>query len=51
MNRAGAIELLMPLVLPADLWVESGRWDKYGKELLRFKDRAGRDFCLGPTHE
>lgn len=51
MNRAGALELLMPLVLPADLWVESGRWDKYGKELLRFKDRAGRDFCLGPTHE
>jgi prolyl-tRNA synthetase len=51
MNRAGAIELLMPFVLPAELWKESGRWDKYGKELLRFKDRAGRDFCIGPTHE
>jgi prolyl-tRNA synthetase len=51
MNRAGAIELLMPSVLPADLWKESGRWDKYGKELLRFKDRAEREFCLGPTHE
>jgi prolyl-tRNA synthetase len=51
MNRAGAIELLMPFVLPAELWKESGRWDKYGKELLRFKDRAKREFCLGPTHE
>lgn len=51
MNRAGAIELLMPLVLPAELWKESGRWDKYGKELLRFRDRAEREFCLGPTHE
>lgn len=51
MNRAGAIELLMPSVLPAELWRESGRWDKYGKELLRFKDRAEREFCLGPTHE
>lgn len=51
MNRAGAIELLMPSVLPAELWKESGRWDKYGKELLRFKDRADREFCLGPTHE
>lgn len=51
MNRAGAIELLMPFVLPAELWKESGRWDKYGKELLRFKDRADREFCLGPTHE
>ncbi|MGH7808273.1 MAG: proline--tRNA ligase [Thermodesulfobacteriota bacterium] len=51
MNRAGAIELLMPSVLPSELWKESGRWDKYGKELLRFKDRAERDFCLGPTHE
>ncbi|HEX3037101.1 MAG TPA: proline--tRNA ligase [Thermodesulfobacteriota bacterium] len=51
MNRAGAIELLMPMVLPAELWKESGRWDKYGKELLRFKDRADREFCLGPTHE
>ncbi len=51
MNRAGAVELLMPLVQPAELWKESGRWDHYGKELLRFKDRHGRDFCLGPTHE
>jgi prolyl-tRNA synthetase len=51
MNRAGAIELLMPSVLPAEPWKESGRWDKYGKELLRFKDRAEREFCLGPTHE
>ncbi len=51
MNRAGAIELLMPMVQPAELWKESGRWDHYGRELLRFKDRHGRDFCLGPTHE
>lgn len=51
MNIAGAIELLMPFVSPAELWKESKRWDYYGKELLRFKDRAERDFCLGPTHE
>lgn len=51
MNGAGAIELLMPAVLPAEPWIESHRWDHYGKELLRFKDRAERDFCLGPTHE
>jgi len=51
MNRAGAIELLMPAVLPAELWEESGRWNYYGKELLRFKDRADRKFCIGPTHE
>jgi len=51
MNRAGAVELLMPFVLPSELWKESGRWDKYGKELLRFEDRADREFCLGPTHE
>ena len=51
MNRAGAIELLMPSFQPAELWKESGRWDYYGKELLRFKDRHGRDACLGPTHE
>ncbi len=51
MNRAGAQELLMPMVQPADLWEESGRWQKYGPELLRFKDRHGRDYCLGPTHE
>ena len=51
MNHAGAVELLMPFVLPAELWKESGRREKYGKELLRFKDRADRDFCMGPTHE
>lgn len=51
MNRAGAQELLMPMVQPADLWQESGRWKKYGAELLRFKDRHERDYCLGPTHE
>ncbi len=51
MDRAGAEEVLMPAVQPAELWIESGRWDFYGKELLRFKDRHGRDFCLGPTHE
>lgn len=51
MNAAGAQEILMPTVQPADLWQESGRWQKYGKELLRFKDRHERDYCLGPTHE
>ncbi|MEW6324259.1 MAG: proline--tRNA ligase [Nitrospirota bacterium] len=51
MNRAGAQELLMPMVQPAELWQETGRWGEYGKELLRFKDRHERDFCLGPTHE
>jgi prolyl-tRNA synthetase len=51
MNRAGAIELLMPAVNPADLWQQSGRWQEYGKELLRFKDRKETDFCIGPTHE
>jgi len=51
MNRAGAQELLMPIVQPAELWEESGRWDKMGKELLRFKDRHDRPMCLGPTHE
>ncbi len=51
MVRAGAQEVLMPLVQPKELWEESGRWDKFGKELLRFKDRHDRDFCLGPTHE
>jgi prolyl-tRNA synthetase len=51
MNRAGAQELLMPISSPAELWQESGRWEMYGKELLRFKDRHDRDFCLGPTHE
>ncbi|KPU82759.1 proline--tRNA ligase [Psychromonas sp. PRT-SC03] len=51
MERAGAVEILMPVVQPADLWVETGRWDKYGGELLRLKDRHDRDFVLGPTHE
>jgi prolyl-tRNA synthetase len=51
MNRAGAQELLMPIASPAELWRETGRWDFYGKELFRFKDRHERDFCLGPTHE
>lgn len=51
MNHAGAVELLMPAVQPAELWQESGRWDKYGKELLRLKDRHDRAFCVGPTHE
>ena len=51
MNRAGAIELLMPVVQPADLWQESGRWDKYGPELLRIKDRHQRDFVIQPTSE
>jgi prolyl-tRNA synthetase len=51
MNKAGALEILMPLVQPAELWKETGRWDAYGKELLRFKDRKEHDFCLGPTHE
>lgn len=51
MNRAGALELLMPAVQPAELWMESGRWEQYGPELLRFNDRHQRSFCLGPTHE
>ncbi len=51
MNRAGALEVLMPAVQPAELWEESGRWQKYGAELLRLQDRHGRDFCFGPTHE
>jgi prolyl-tRNA synthetase len=51
MDRAGAQELLMPIASPAELWQESGRWEIYGKELVRFKDRNDRDFCLGPTHE
>lgn len=51
MNRAGAQELMMPMVQPADLWKETGRWEFYGKELLRFGDRHNRDYCLGPTHE
>jgi prolyl-tRNA synthetase len=51
MNRAGALELLMPTVQPAELWQESGRWDQFGPELLRLKDRNERPFCYGPTHE
>ncbi|PSJ46095.1 proline--tRNA ligase [Zobellella endophytica] len=51
MNRAGAIEMLMPVVQPADLWQETGRWDKFGPELLRMQDRHERPFVLGPTHE
>lgn len=51
MNRGGAIELMMPAVQPAELWQESGRWNQYGPELLRIKDRHDRDFCFGPTHE
>lgn len=51
MNTSGAQEVLMPVVQPADLWNESGRWEQYGAELLRIKDRHQRDFCLGPTHE
>lgn len=51
MNRAGAIEVLMPSVQPAELWQESGRWEFYGPELLRLKDRHDRDFVIGPTHE
>ena len=51
MNKAGAIELLMPAVCPADLWEQSGRWQQYGKELLRLKDRKETEFCIGPTHE
>jgi prolyl-tRNA synthetase len=51
MDCAGAQELLLPIASPAELWQESGRWELYGKELIRFKDRHDRDFCLGPTHE
>jgi len=51
MDRAGALEILMPVAQPAELWVESGRWDQFGPELLRFKDRHDRDMVLGPTHE
>ena len=51
MDRAGALELVMPAVQPAELWQETGRWDKYGNLLLRMRDRHDRDFCFGPTHE
>ena len=51
MDRSGAQEVLMPAIQPAELWQESGRWEEYGDELLRLKDRHERDFCYGPTHE
>ena len=51
MNRSGAIELLMPAVQPAELWQESGRWERFGKEMLKIRDRHERDYCFGPTHE
>ena len=51
MTRAGAQEVLLPVLLPAELWRETGRWEAYGKELMRIKDRHDREFCLGPTHE
>ena len=51
MDRSGAVELLMPAIQPAELWQESGRWEKYGPELLRLADRHERPFCVGPTHE
>ncbi len=51
MDSSGALELSMPVVQPAELWQESGRWEQYGPELLRFRDRHNREFCLGPTHE
>ena len=51
MNAAGAIEVLMPAVQPAELWQESGRWDEFGPQMLKIKDRHQRDFCFGPTHE
>jgi prolyl-tRNA synthetase len=51
MNRAGAVELLMPAVQPAELWQETGRWDMFGPQMLKIKDRHERDFCFGPTHE
>jgi prolyl-tRNA synthetase len=51
MNRAGGLEILMPAVAPKELWEESGRWDQFGAQLLKMTDRAGREFCFGPTHE
>jgi len=51
MNKSGAIEIKMPVVQPAELWQESGRWDQYGPELLRFTDRGERSFVIGPTNE
>ncbi|MCK5889887.1 MAG: proline--tRNA ligase, partial [Methylococcales bacterium] len=51
MEKAGGLEVLMPVLQPAELWQETGRWEQYGPELARLQDRHGRDFCLGPTHE
>ncbi|MCJ7754059.1 MAG: hypothetical protein MUP13_05815, partial [Thermoanaerobaculales bacterium] len=51
MERAGSAELVLPAIQPAELWQESGRWFKYGPELLRINDRHDREFCFGPTHE
>ncbi|MCB1623917.1 MAG: proline--tRNA ligase, partial [Pseudomonadales bacterium] len=51
MNRAGALEVFMPAIQPAEYWIESGRWEQFGPELLRLKDRHDRDYCVGPTHE
>ena len=51
MNKAGALEMVMPAVQPAELWQESGRWDEYGPLLLRMQDRHDREYCFGPTHE
>ncbi len=51
MDKAGGLELLFPTVLPKEIWVETGRWDIYGNEMFKLKDRKGREFCLGPTHE
>ena len=51
MDRAGAVELLMPAIQPAELWQESGRWEQFGPQMLKIKDRHDRDFCFGPTHE
>ena len=51
MNKAGGQEVMLPIIQPAELWMETGRWHVYGDEMFRLKDRHGRDFCLGPTHE
>lgn len=51
MDRAGALQILSSAIQPKELWEASGRWQKYGPELMRFKDRHNREFCLGPTHE
>lgn len=51
MDRAGGQELMLPIIQPSEIWKETGRWDVYGEEMFRLKDRHGREFCLGPTHE